>query len=111
MSRHLPIYLKPLRVQRGLSQPELAHLLGISASLLSKVESLKRRPTARVILPAEIVFGLAAREIFPGTYTAIERQIAQRARLLRSRLKHRSDLASVEKRRTFKQLGKRLKAS
>src|SRR5580704_7165229 len=106
MSRQLPSYLKPLRVQRGLSQPELAQLLGISASLLSKVESLTRRPTARVILPAEIVFGLPAREIFPGTYGVIEKEIGQRARALRGMLKHRRDRASVEKKRMLREMTK-----
>jgi len=111
MSRHLPSYLKPLRVQRGLSQPELAQLLGISASLLSKVESLARRPTARVILPAEIVFGLSAREIFPGAYSDIEKEVGQRARSLRGQLKHRSDPASMEKKGLLKVIAKRLRAS
>jgi len=111
MSRHLPSYLKPLRVQHGLSQLELAHLMGISVSLLSKVESLTRRPTARVILPAELVFGLPAREIFPGAYNDIGKEVGQRARSLRVQLKHRPDPAIVEKIALLKTMTKRLGAS
>lgn len=108
MSRILPSYLSTLRKQRGLSQPDLAQLLDISASLLCKVESLARRPTARVILPAEIVFGIPAREIFPGAYSEIEHAIGQRARQLLNRLEKHSDPASVEKRRLIKEIIARL---
>ena len=111
MSRYLPSYLKPLRVQRGLSQPELARLLGISASLLSLVETLKRRPTARVILPAEVVFGVPARRIFPGAYVDIERDIAHRARSLVTQLRRRPTRGRIEKRRLLKELMKRLARS
>jgi transcriptional regulator with XRE-family HTH domain len=111
MSRLLLSYLKPLRLQRGLSQLELAQLMGISVSLLSKVESQTRRPTARVILPAEIVFGLPAREIFPGAYNEIEKEVGHRARSLRAQVKHRSDPASGEKRALLKTMVKRLGAS
>lgn len=108
MSRHLPSYLRTLRLQWGLSQSELANLLGISASLLSKVESLTRRPTARVILPAEIVFGLGPDEIFPGAYRGIEKDVGQRARALRQQLKHRSDWAALEKSRQLKAMLRRI---
>lgn len=104
MSRILPSYLSTLRKQRGLSQPDLAQLLDISASLLCKVESLSRRPTARVILPAEIVFGIPAREIFPGAYGEIEQAVGHRARMLLNQLNDRSDPVSVEKKRFIKEI-------
>ena len=96
-----------LRLQRGLSQPELADLLGIGPSLLSKVESQDRRPTAKVILAAEIVFGVPARDIFPGAYHVIENGVVQRARNLRGQLKGQSDPASVAKRQLVTDLTKR----
>lgn len=111
MSRYLPSYLKPLRVQRGLSQPELAKLLGISASLLSLVETLKRRPTARVILPAEIVFGLPARQIFPGAYRDIAKDVVLRARSLKNQLKRRAVRGRTEKQRVLNDVMKRLARS
>jgi len=111
MSRHLPRYLRTLRLQWGLSQIELAHLLGISDSLLSKVESGARQPTARVILPTEILFGLAGEEIFPGAYRAIEKDLADRGRKLRMRLKLRSDWGAEEKKRLLKAMVKRVEHS
>ena len=107
MSRSLPSYLTSLRLQRGLTQPELADLLGIGPSLLSKVETLDRRPTARVILAAEIVFGVPARDIFPGAYHVIESAVVQRARNLRGELKGKSDPTSVTKRQLVKELTQR----
>jgi len=102
MSRHLPSYLRTLRLQWGLTQVELARLLGISDSLLSLVESGARQPTARVILPAEILFGLAGEEIFPGAYWEIEKVVAKRGRALRVRLQSRSGWGAAEKRRLLK---------
>jgi transcriptional regulator with XRE-family HTH domain len=97
MPRHLPSYLKPLRLQRGLSQPELAALLGIGPSLLSKLESLSRQPTVKVMLAAEIVFGLPARDIFPGAFHNIEAEVVERARTLRKELRRQSNPASRAK--------------
>ncbi len=88
MARLLPCYLHTLRKQWGLSQPELAHLLGISTSALCKVETLARRPSAQFLLGAEIVFGHAACETFPGIYGAAEREIVARARALHDALAH-----------------------
>ena len=111
MSRHLASYLKPLRVQRGLSQSELAKLLGISASLLSLVESLARRPTARVILPAEIVFGMPAREIFPEAYRDIENEVVLRGRSFEKQLKRHPVRGRAEKQRFVNEVMKRLARS
>ena len=108
MSRSLPTYLTSLRLQRGLTQPELADLLGIGPSLLSKVESLDRRPTARVVLAAEIVFGVPARDIFPGAYHVIENGVVERARNLRGQLKGKFDPASAAKRQLVKELTQRV---
>jgi transcriptional regulator with XRE-family HTH domain len=107
MSRILPCYLNTLRMRRGLTQPELAELMGIGASLLSKVESLERRPTTKVILAAEIVFGMPAREIFPGAYKNLEQGVVKRARALRSQFLDRSDPAAAEKLRLIDQIMER----
>ena len=107
MSRSLPSYLTSLRLQRGLTQPELADLLGIGPSLLSKVESLDRRPTAKVILAAEIVFGVPARDIFPGAYHAIEHGVVERADSLRGHLNGKSGPAASVKRQMLQELMQR----
>lgn len=107
MSRSLPSYLTSLRLQRGLTQPELADLFGIGPSLLSKVESLDRRPTAKVILAAEIVFGVSAREIFPAAYHDIENAVVQRAGSMRGQLKGSSAPAASAKRQVLEELMQR----
>lgn len=111
MSRLLPSYLNTLRMQWGLSQPELAELLGIDPTLLSKLEALSRRPTARVVLAAEIVFGLPARDIFPGAYSDMAGGVMHRARALREQLAHQSGPAAAEKRRLLKDMVKRIGGS
>jgi len=97
MSGHLPSYLHTLRLQWGLSQPELADLLSISPSLLSKVESLDRRPTAHVILGASVVFGLQGREIFPTAFREIEDEVIERARAIIHDLEQRGDASHKDK--------------
>jgi len=95
-------------MRSGLSQPELASLLGISPSLLSKVESLTRRPTARVILAAEIVFGRPARDIFPGPYTKIEQAVLERAKDLKKDLTGPSHPGVQQKRETLNKMVERI---
>jgi transcriptional regulator with XRE-family HTH domain len=78
----LPSYLHTLRMQWGLSQAEFAELLGISASALCKIETLARRPSAKLLLASQIVLGLGPDQVFPGLYRSVERDILRRARNL-----------------------------
>ena len=86
MSHLLPSYLHTLRKQWGLSQPDLASLLGITASALCRFENLSRRPTAELIIGAEVIFGHGAKEVFPALYRDIERDIVNRAKARHKRL-------------------------
>lgn len=108
MSQSLPSYLHTLRLQWGLTQAELGALLGVSASLVSKVETLARRPTARILVPAEILFARPGAEIFPGAYREIERDIVWRGRRLCTTLRSRNGWALSEKKRVLKAMIKRL---
>lgn len=78
----LPSYLHTLRMQWGLSQPEFAELLGITASALCKVETLTRRPSAKLLLATEIILGHGPEEIFPGLFRSVETDILRRVRNL-----------------------------
>jgi len=111
MSGLLPSYLHTLRLQWGLSQPELADLLSISPSLLSKVESLDRRPTTHVILGATVVFDRPGREIFPAEYRDIEQEVVERAHAILMGLEHRSDLPHQEKVARLKEIIARVEKS
>lgn len=86
MAPLLPNYLRTLRMRWGLTQPELAGLLGISVSALSKFETQALAPTKCLILGIEVIFGQNAREVFPALYAQTERNIMRRAAALFKRL-------------------------
>jgi transcriptional regulator with XRE-family HTH domain len=83
----------------GLTQPELASLLGVTESALSKFETQALAPTKNLILGIEVIFGQTAREVFPALYAQAERNVMRRAAVFSSRLEQRRDAASLLKRR------------
>ena len=101
MSPLLPSYLLTLRKRSGLSQSELAMLLGISASALCRSESLSRRPTIELAIGAEIIFGQSAKDIFPALYGDVERAVMDRVRKRRTRYAGRSKATNGAQLRTF----------
>jgi transcriptional regulator with XRE-family HTH domain len=111
MPRLLPSYLHTLRKQWGLSQPELASLLDISASSLCRFENLSRRPTAQLIVASEVIFGHGVKEVFPGFYHATQNNIVLRARTLHQELEAKSDLATREKLRLMMEICERAESS
>lgn len=98
MPRHLPSYLRSLRLERGLSATELALLLGVSLSTISRYEDLSRAPTIDLAFGAEVIFGKPPRDVFPALYGKIEDSVLARAKELYHRLELRTDLSSAEKR-------------
>jgi len=104
MSHLLPSYLHKLRKQWGLSQPDIASLLGITGSALSRFENLSRRPNARLIVGAEVLFGHSAKDVFPAFYRDIERTIVSRARTQHARLESKANPASREKLRFLSEI-------
>jgi len=75
----------------GMSQRELATLLGISESALSLCETQVRPPTVNLVIGAEVIFGQSAREAFPAIYAQTERNVLRRAAAFSKRLEHDSD--------------------
>lgn len=80
MPHLLPSYLHTLRKRWGLSQPDLAALLGITGSALSRFENRSRHPSAKLVVAAEVIFGHGAKDVFPRYYQEIERAVVERAR-------------------------------
>ena len=79
----LPNYLKTYRRRAGLSQDEVAFLLGCqSGAKVSRYERLARQPNLETALAYEALLGVPARELFAGVYEKVEEQIQKRARLL-----------------------------
>lgn len=104
MPHLLPSYLHKLRKQWGLSQPDIASLLGITGSALSRFENRSRRPNAKLIVGAEVIFGHGAKDVFPAFYRDIEGAIAKRARTQHDRLESKADPASREKLRFLNEI-------
>jgi transcriptional regulator with XRE-family HTH domain len=104
MPHLLPSYLHKLRKQWGLSQPDIASLLGITGSALSRFENRSRRPNARLIAGAEVLFGHGVKDVFPAFYRDIERAIVNRARRQHDRLESKADPASREKLRFLNEI-------
>ncbi len=81
MQKKLPCYLKTYRRRAGLSQKELAALLGIGhVTTVSKLERRKREPNLKVAFGCQVLFGIQADRIFPGLLTDIDKGVRARAR-------------------------------
>jgi transcriptional regulator with XRE-family HTH domain len=111
MSRLLPSYLHTLRKQGGLSQPDMAALFDVTKSAMSRFENLSRQPTVELVIGAEVLFGQAAKDVFPALYQDIERTIVDRARVLHKSLESRTDPVARRKLRLLAELIKRAKAT
>jgi transcriptional regulator with XRE-family HTH domain len=57
-------HLNRSRERAGLSQRELAKILGVQASYLSYIEQNKRKPSLPLLLKAAFTIGIDAREAF-----------------------------------------------
>lgn len=79
----LPQYLLTHRKLTGLSQPEVAALLGRKdGSMLSRYELGQRVPQLDTALGLIAVYRAPIQELFAGRYKGIEAKVAQRARRL-----------------------------
>jgi len=71
------------RKGHGLTQHEMAFLLGSKdGSAVSHVERGAREPSLRSALACEVMFGVPARELFPGIYEEVETEVKTRAQAL-----------------------------
>lgn len=109
-SSQLPNYVRLHRKSLGLSQDDVAFLLGgQSGSKVCRYEQFIRSPGLETVFAFEAVFGKPASEIFRGLYHAIEKEVAIRARTLalkpvgrkpaRQRAKRFQSLAAIANRR------------
>ena len=72
-------YLRSYRLRWGLSQGELAYLLGWSRSeVISRVEMKQRDPTLKLVIACFILFGVPAAELFPDLSRDIEASVITR---------------------------------
>lgn len=86
--RKLQNYLRTHRRRAGLSQEELAFLLGTkSKGKVSRYERYARQPRLTTVFAYELIFGVPARELFAGMFQEIERKTINQAALLASKLR------------------------
>ena len=79
-SNRLSNYLRTHRKRLGLSQEEVAHLLGAeSGAKVCRYEKFARMPGLETALACEIIFKKPVRELFAGLYQKVERKVALRA--------------------------------
>jgi transcriptional regulator with XRE-family HTH domain len=87
MSNKLENYLRTYRKRSGLSQDEVAFLMGCqNGTKVSRYERSSRKPTLETVLAYAIVFGAPGRELFAGTFEKVEKRIMNRAQLLTRKL-------------------------
>jgi len=79
MERPLKVYLRTFRRRRGLTQKELAFLIGVkSGTHVSRVEKLKRLPNLAATLACLFVFDTAPFDIFPGLFAEVRQSVLER---------------------------------
>jgi transcriptional regulator with XRE-family HTH domain len=110
MPSRLDNYLRAYRKRAGLTQKEVAFLLGCAdAAQVSRYEQNRRLPTLGTALAYRSILGVPLDKLFPGIQQQIERKIARRTAELRVRLegKQRSGAAAAMLHRKFLWLDER----
>jgi transcriptional regulator with XRE-family HTH domain len=86
-SHTLPNYIRVHRKRLGLSQNEVAFLLGwCNASQPSRYEHFSRIPTMHTALALSVVLGVSVHELFSGEYQKVVKAVCRQAQRLEARL-------------------------
>ena len=101
-SSQLPAYVA--QAVGPFATPISASLLGVTGSALSRFENGSRRPSAELIVGADVIFGHSAKDVFPAFHHTIERSIVSHARAMHKKLKSKTDNTSREKLRLFTEI-------
>jgi transcriptional regulator with XRE-family HTH domain len=81
MKKKLNCYLRSYRRRWGLTQDELAALLGCkNGAVISRLESHGRQPSLEAALAFEVIFGTVPIELFPGLYAKVKSDVIARMR-------------------------------
>lgn len=98
-TRHMPALLRTHRRSWGLTQKEMAELLGFeSPAHVSRIEQGKRTPSTETALACTALFGVPLEELFPQLAIEIEERLHERATRLQQGLLHTTTLSGVRKR-------------
>lgn len=104
-SPQLSNYLRSNRKRIALSQGEVAFLLGQkTSSQISRYERFEHLPGLEAALAYEVIFKSPLSEIFGGLYQDIEREVAERARILASKTQGQGSKPDIAKRKMLAEL-------
>jgi transcriptional regulator with XRE-family HTH domain len=85
-SSQLTNYLRTHRNRLDLSQEEVAFMLGYKGEdkgiKVCRDENFAREPSLQMALAYEAIYGKPVRELFAGLYEQIEKEVAERAKVL-----------------------------
>jgi transcriptional regulator with XRE-family HTH domain len=94
----LPNYIRTFRKRAGLTQEEVAFLLGSKSSAgISRHERFKQTPDLETILAYELLFQAPARNLFTSTHREVEQKLKQRIKLLIRKLTKATDRKRFKK--------------
>ena len=80
-------YVRTHRKRSGLTQAELAFLLGLkSGQMISRLEFLERKPSLETLFALQAVFGALPHELYPGVHGEVEQITLRRMDALVDRL-------------------------
>ena len=83
MNNAIEIYLRTYRKRGGLTQSEVAFLLGLkSGQTVSRYERLDRRPSLETVFAFQVLFDVMPHELYPGLYQKVENLTRQRIQAL-----------------------------
>ena len=97
-SSQYPNYIRTCRRRAGLTQEEVAFLLGSKSSAgISRHERLKQTPDLETLLAYELLFQTPVRNLFNSTHKEVEQKLKQRIRLLIRKLTKAGDGTRIKR--------------
>lgn len=98
MTDRISNLLSAYRRSWGLTQRELAPLLALpSEAEVSRCECDRRQPNAAIIIAAQLVFGVEARDVFPAYAGEVEEEVVREAYALSRHLAEATDPCAQRK--------------
>lgn len=95
-TQKLENYLRTFRKRSGLTQREVAFLLGCrNGTHVSHYEKRQRLPTLKTSLACELVFQAPVSELFPGLRVSVGKEVEKRKTELTAKLREDSSAGKV----------------
>jgi transcriptional regulator with XRE-family HTH domain len=98
MPRKLSDYLRSERRRAGLSQEDVAALVGSRVLAISRYERRNRLPPLEIALAYEAVFGIPVAELFHGRFRDIAKRVRARAQRRSGNLDRVTNARHIERR-------------